>query len=365
MKKKDFPQKNILKFRNNLLSWFQKNKRDLPWRSTRSPYEIWLSEIMLQQTRVETVIPYYLKFLEKFPSIADLAKADTQTVLKTWEGIGYYSRIRNMQKAAKIIVDKFDGNFPQKYSQILDLPGIGPYTAGAICSIAFNQAEPVVDGNVIRVLSRVFEIEGDSSTTSGKKEFWQLAEKLIPKNNSGIFNEALMELGALVCTPKNPGCMQCPVHSFCAAKRLNRQEELPIRKKKLPTPHFDIGAGLIWRNGSLLITRRKEKGLLGGFWEFPGGKQETGESISNCVEREIKEELGVHVKVGDSFMTVKHAYTHFRITLHIFNCEWQQGEPECKECIDFCWVKPSELNRFPFPKANKRVVEKLQELLCQ
>ncbi|MCH8126426.1 A/G-specific adenine glycosylase [candidate division KSB1 bacterium] len=353
------------KFQRSLLRWFTNNKRELPWRDSKSPYKIWLSEIMLQQTRVDTVIPYYQKFLKKYPTIASLAKADLQGVLKTWEGLGYYSRIRNMRKAAKIIIEKYDGNFPDEYSQILKLPGIGPYTAGAICSIMFDQPRPVVDGNVIRVLARYFGIETDATTTDGKNEFWQVAEKLIPTKQPGAFNEALMELGALICTPKKPDCEFCPVRSDCVAKKSNRQEELPIRKKKLPTPHYDIGAGLIWKNDLLLITKRKEKGLLGGFWEFPGGKQELGENISTCVKREIEEELGIQVDVEDSFAIIKHAYTHFRITLQIYNCKWTAGEPVCKECVDFRWVRLNELDNFPFPRANKKVVERLQELFTK
>ena len=313
----------------------------------------------MQQTRVETVVSYYSRFLNEFPTIKSLARADLQEVLKMWEGLGYYSRIRNMHKAAKVITEQCEGKFPQTFDEILKLPGIGRYTAGAISSIAFGQSRPVLDGNVIRFLSRLFCMEIDASTTAGKKEVWELAERLVPSKAPGTYNEALMELGATVCMPKNPNCGICPLQGSCLAKRLNRQKDLPLRKKRAATPHFNIGAGLIWKGNKLLITRRKENGLLGGLWEFPGGKQESNESISHCVRREIEEELGVKIAVRDHFMTVRHAYTHFRITLQIFDCQWSAGEPECKSCTDYRWVDMEELDEYPFPRANKRIVEKL------
>lgn len=353
------------KIQKNLLAWYYTNKRDLPWRKTRSPYKIWVSEIMLQQTRVETVIPYYFRFLDLFPHIKNLAEADLQQALKVWEGLGYYSRVRNMHKAAKVIVEKYHGKFPETFAEIVKLPGIGRYTGGAIASIAFQEPVPVVDGNVKRVLARFFEIEMEINSTNAKKRFWELATELVSKDTPGDFNQALMELGATVCLPKNPMCDSCPIAFECRAKQKKRQEQLPIKNKKAPTPHYQIGAGLIWRDGKLLITRRQENGLLGGLWEFPGGKQKKNETIQECVRREIKEELSVQVIVENHFMTVKHAYSHFRITLDIFNCQWISGEPECKVCSDFYWVTVEQLSTFPFPKANKRIVHKLTEISTQ
>lgn len=345
-----------------LKSWFSKNRRDLPWRRMKSPYGIWLSEIMLQQTQVSTVIPYYVEFLKKYPTIDDLAKAKDQDVLKAWEGLGYYSRVRNMHKAARIVMEHHEGELPESFDEILKLPGIGRYTAGAICSIAFGQRKPVLDGNVIRVLSRLFAVEKDPGSPVGKNIFWKLAEEVLPAWDPGLFNEALMELGALVCTPRRPLCHECPLSSQCIAFRTDRQLDLPVRKKRQPTPHYNIGAGLIWKEGKLLITRRKENGLLGGLWEFPGGKQEDGETIPQCVEREINEELGIQVESIEHFMTVKHAYTHFRITLQIYHCRWLEGTPSCHSCTDFRWVNPSQLDQFPFPRANRRIIERMQEL---
>jgi A/G-specific adenine glycosylase len=348
-------------FHVGLLRWYKKNKRNLPWRETNSPFIIWISEIMLQQTRVETVVPYFQRFISLFPNVQTLAKADLQDVLKAWEGLGYYSRVRNMHRAAKIITDKFDGHFPSSFEDIIQLPGIGRYTAGAIGSIAFRIAVPVVDGNVIRVLSRIFEIKEDITLAKTKNQFWQLAEQLVPPTSPGDFNQAIMELGATVCLPRNPLCTNCPLSSVCRANIKNCQTAFPVKKPKSPIPHHRIGAGLIWRNGELLITRRPETGLLGGLWEFPGGKQEKGETVEECVKREIVEELGIKIDVKQHFLNVKHAYSHFRITLDIFHCQWISGEPTCKACSDFRWVKISQLDDFPFPKANKRIVEKLME----
>ena len=348
-------------FQKKLLIWFKKNKRDLPWRKTKSPYKIWVSEIMLQQTQVNTVIPYYLRFLDQFPTIKKLAKADLQQVLKVWEGLGYYSRVRNMYKAAKMLVENNRGQFPKTFSEIEKLPGIGRYTAGAISSIAFQIPVPVVDGNVKRVLARYFEIETEINSTEAKKQFWPIVSDLVPQKLPGNFNQALMEIGATVCLPKNPLCESCPICLDCKAKLKNRQQDLPVKNKNAPIPHYQIGAGLIWRKNKLLITRRPENGLLGGLWEFPGGKQEKNETIQECVRREIEEELGVQVQVEEHFMTVKHAYSHFRITLDVYSCQWISSEPECKACSDFRWVTIDQLDAFPFPKANKRIVEKLTE----
>lgn len=359
--KKEWFEKNLPSFRARLLGWYRKNGRDLPWRKTSSPYKIWLSEIMLQQTRVDTVIPYYFRFLAMFPTIQALAMASLQEVLKAWEGLGYYSRVRNMHRAANMIVRNYGGEFPRTMQEIRSLPGIGPYTAGAIGSIVFQLPVPVVDGNVIRVLARFFTIDDEIFTVKAKKQFWQFAGKLVPEKNPGDFNQALMEIGALICTPDKPNCAQCPIAGECLAMQHGRQADLPVRREKSPVPHYRIGAGLIWRNGKILIARRPENGLLGGLWEFPGGKKEAGESIRECVLREIGEELHITVRVAEHFMTVKHAYTHFRITMDVFHCHWEAGEPVCRACTDFKWVNVNDLDHFPFPRANKRIVERIME----
>jgi A/G-specific adenine glycosylase len=348
-------------FRKKLLSWYCLHKRDLPWRRTNSPYHIWISEIFLQQTKVSTVIPYYLQFIKRFPSIEKLASADLQDALKCCEGIGYYSRIRNMHRTAQIIEHDLQGKFPVHFSDLLKLPGIGLYTAAAICSIAYDQRIAAVDGNVLRVLSRIFTIRGDITSLRIRDKIRVLASAIMPLRCCGEFNQALMDLGAIVCLAKNPLCDQCPVAGFCAAKRLNIQDRLPVRRKRKAVPHYHIAVGLIWKNGKLLITRRKEKGRLGGLWEFPGGKIEKGESIEHCIQREIMEEVNISVVVKDFFMQLNHTYTHFRITLYVYHCQWVEGVPRCTSCTDWRWVKVDQLDQFPFPKANKKIIAALIE----
>jgi A/G-specific adenine glycosylase len=349
-------------FQKKLISWYRLHKRDLPWRRTSSPYHIWISEILLQQTKVRTVIPYYLQFIKRFPTVVRLASADLQDLLKCCEGIGYYSRIRNMHKAAKKITNEFRGKFPDNYSDLLKLPGIGYYTAAAISSIAYNHPIPAMDGNLLRILTRIYAVQEDITIPGVRKRIQSFAAGIIPSSSSGEFNQALMDLGALICLPVHPKCEQCPVSGFCAAKKADLQFKLPLRKKKKSIPHYQIGTALIWKEGKLLITRRKEQGLLGGLWEFPGGKKERGESIEECICREIKEEVNVSIKVKEFFMQVKHAYSHFRITLHVYHCQWLKGVPCCMSCIDWRWVKVDQLNLFPFPQANKKIIKKLLEL---
>ncbi|MDZ7724346.1 MAG: A/G-specific adenine glycosylase [candidate division KSB1 bacterium] len=298
-------------FQNQLIEWYQDEFRDLPWRQTSDPYRIWISEIMLQQTQVKTVIPYYERFIKRFPTVFDLANADLADLLKMWEGLGYYARARNMKKAAQVIVDQHQGVFPHTLKAVRALPGIGPYTAAAILSIAFDQDLAVVDGNVNRVLCRVFRINTDPKSTEGKKIMHKLAEQLLVRGRAGTCNQALMELGALICTPRSPQCLLCPVSELCKARQYGEQEKFPVKSPKRERPHYHIAAGLVWRNGTLLIDQRKEAAMLGGLWEFPGGKIKPGESPERAAEREVMEELGVTVQAEDLFTTIEHGYTHF------------------------------------------------------
>ena len=372
------------KIQNSLLTWFRANARDLPWRHDRSPYRVWLSEMMLQQTQVETVIPYFLRFLGRFPTIKDLAAAPLGDVLKLWEGLGYYARARNLHQAAKVVVEKRHGEWPRTVEELMALPGIGRYTAGAIASLAFDVDAPALDGNVIRVLCRVFAIERDPKDAGVREELWTLAEQLLPKDpagrapcaapdassrvlarytrdavprgTAGEFNEALMELGALICTPRNPRCNVCPLAKHCEAKKRGRQDQLPIKTKRKPLPHYDVTAAVIRKNGRLLIAQRPLGGRLGGLWEFPGGKVEPGETLPQCLRREIKEELGVRIKVGEPIISIDHAYTHFKITLHAFECELVSGQPQALQVQDFKWVRMSELKRYAFAKTDLRII---------
>jgi A/G-specific adenine glycosylase len=345
---------------SSLLKWFDANKRDMPWRETRDPYKIWISEIMLQQTQVKTVMPYFHRFIQSFPSVRELAAADISQVMKSWEGLGYYSRARNLHKAAKEIVRTFDSKIPNTLEDLLSLPGIGRYTAGAILSIAFGQPAPVLDGNVIRMLSRLFHITDNVDQVSTRKRLWQLAENVLPESCIRDFNEGLMELGALICTQKNPQCGDCPVQKQCEAFRIGIQQELPVRTSRKPVPHLDVTAGIIWNENQFLITLRPPRGLLGGLWEFPGGKLEEGETLEECLEREILEELEILIEVGRPLVSVKHAYTHFKITLHVFECRFVSGEIIPHDCEAFRWICPEELDDFAFPGADRKVIDALK-----
>jgi A/G-specific adenine glycosylase len=343
-----------------LTTWYNAGHRDLPWRNTKDAYPIWLSEIMLQQTQVKTVIAYYHRFLERYPTIQALADAPADDVLKLWEGLGYYARCRNLHKAAKHMVEHHQGQFPQTFAEAQALSGIGRSTAGAILTFAYGQKHPLLDGNVKRVLSRIFDIDADVQQASVGNRMWQLSEDLLSKSAEPYaYNQAIMELGATVCLPKNPRCLLCPVKSFCTAAERGTQHERPVKGAKKATPHYDIGVGVIWKDGQVLIQQRPPEGLLGGLWEFPGGKQELGESLAETVRREIEEELEVHVTVREPIITVKHAYTHFKITLYAYHCDYIEGDPQPKACQAWRWVNPDELSAYAFPKANKTVLEKV------
>ena len=259
-----------MKFSNSLLLWYLQNKRDLPWRNTTNPYPIWLSEIMLQQTRVAQGMPYFLKFTDAFPTVFDLANADEETVLKLWQGLGYYSRARNMHKTAQIIVNEWNGNFPNNYRDLLKLKGIGEYTAAAIASFAFNEIVPVVDGNVFRVLSRYFDVETDITSSSARKEFTLLANELIPHDNPAMFNQAIMEFGALQCVPKNPNCEICIFNDSCAALQKKKVAELPVKlkKTKVTNRYFNY---LIFldEHQNTILNKRTKKGIWHNLYEFP------------------------------------------------------------------------------------------------
>lgn len=346
--------------RQSLLAWYERVGRDLPWRHTQDPYEIWVSEIMLQQTQVKTVVPYYQRWLAKFPTLEVLARADQQQVLKAWQGLGYYSRARNLHRAAQQILDQHGGNFPSDPSIVLELAGIGRTTAGAILSAAFNQPLAILDGNVKRVLARLVSLQ--ELPNKALPQLWQLSETLLDRKRPHDFNQALMDLGATICTARNPSCYACPWAKYCQAYALNLQAAIPIREARSPLPHKLIGVAVIWNDqGQILIDKRRQHGLLGGLWEFPGGKLEPNETVVDCIHREIKEELGIEVAVGDRLMTIDHAYTHFRVTLAVHHCRYISGQPQPLECDEVRWVGLDELDQYPFPKANTQIIAALQQ----
>ncbi|MDM7925588.1 MAG: A/G-specific adenine glycosylase [bacterium] len=350
------------KFQTRLVRWFKANRRPMPWRETNDPYKIWISETLLQQTQVATATGYYLRFISRFPDVRSLSRARLQTVLKLWEGLGYYARARNLHRAASQIVKRFNGRVPDDMEGLLSLPGIGRYTAGAVLSIAYGKPVPVLDGNVIRVLSRLFRVEDDVRRSETREALWDLAESLMPAGNCRDYNEALMELGAVVCAPRNPACPVCPVRPDCKAFAASVQEDYPRSAPRKAIPHKHVTAGIIWKNGKFLITLRPARGMLGGLWEFPGGKAEPGETLEQCLKREIREELGIEIRVLRKLVSVNHAYTHFRITLHAFECLAGAGRVRPLACDDFKWITSRELDRYPFPGADRKIIALLSRI---
>jgi len=355
------PDNHITLMRRRLRAWYARHARDLPWRRTLDPYAIWVSEVMLQQTRVATAVPYFERFLGRFPDVRTLARAPLDAVLKTWEGLGYYGRARNLHRAARTVVSDWGGQLPRTSGDLRRLAGVGRYTAGAIASIAFGLDEPVLDGNVTRVLCRVFRVGTAPASAKTQRRLWALARRLIPAGRAGRFNQALMDLGATVCTPRRPACPRCPLARLCLARAGGEEEKLPVKVRRRPIPHYEVAAGVVWKRGRILIDRRPSEGLLGGLWEFPGGRRRAGESLEDCVVREIREELGIRVRVRRPLVTVKHAYSHFRITLHVFECDYSSGRPKAIACAAWKWVRPNDLDGFAFPRANRKVIAELRK----
>jgi A/G-specific adenine glycosylase len=343
-----------------LLNWYASYARHLPWRENPDPYTVWVSEIMLQQTRIDTVVPYFQRWMDRFPDVVSLSNASLQEVLSTWEGLGYYSRARNLQLAAKEIVADYGGTIPGEVAQLRKLPGIGRYTAGAIASIAFGQDEPALDGNIRRVLARVFDVQEPARSSVGEHRLWELAAQNLPPGQAGAYNQALMDLGATICTPRSPDCGRCPLTDMCQAVALGVQAERPVLSKRSATPHYTVTAAVIRRVGQVLICQRPLDGLLGGLWEFPGGKLQRGEDLVSCLQREICEELGVDILVGGSMGVYRHAYSHFRVTLHAFSCELVNGNlPRPIQAKDLRWVALEELPGYPMGKIDRQIADRL------
>jgi A/G-specific adenine glycosylase len=323
---------------------------------------------MLQQTQIAAVIPYYERWMARFPTVEALAAASLDDVLKMWEGLGYYSRARNMHAAARQLVRDHAGRFPRVVGDLMRLPGVGRYTAGAVASIAYDIPAPVLDGNVIRVLSRLFDIDQDVTRPATRNRLWQLAEQVLPSERPGDFNQALMELGQQICTPQNPRCLICPLNAICLARQRGTQLDRPVRPPRKRTPHYDVVAAVIWRDGApsragrFLLTQRPHEGVLGGLWEFPGGKGEVGEALPDALRREIREELGLEVEPGAFLIEIAHAYTHFRITLHAFHAAYTGGEVEHLGVADHAWVRLNDLERYAFAVTDRKIIEQLKAM---
>ncbi|MBW2457549.1 MAG: A/G-specific adenine glycosylase [Deltaproteobacteria bacterium] len=346
-----------------VLRWFDSHRRELPWRQGADPYRVWVSEIMLQQTRVATVIPYYERFVRRYPDLASLAAARLDDLLKVWEGLGYYRRVRGLKRAADELVAEGRNQLPDDYDRILALPGVGRSTAGAIMSLGFNRPYPIQDGNVRRVLCRLGAIAEAPNSPAVQGWLWDTAAALLPRGGARRLNEALMDFGASVCTPRTPGCDSCPVAPACGARHAGDVLAYPQRVRRAALPHYDVTAAIIQRGKRLLITKRRAEAMLGGLWEFPGGKLEPGETLEECLLREIAEELDIVVRIERPFVQVQHAYSHFRITLHTFLCRHSRGRPRTIGCDAWKWVRPAELSDYAFPKADRVVIEALQREL--
>jgi A/G-specific adenine glycosylase len=343
-----------------LLAWWDAGHAHYPWRQTSDPYAIWVAEVMLQQTQIATVLPYYDRWLARYPDVASLARAPLADVLKSWEGLGYYSRARNLHAASRLLMADYGGHLPETAAELIKLPGIGRYTAGAISSIAFGRAESVVDGNVIRVLSRLDDMGDDVTAAATVRALWRRADELLPADRPGAHNQALMELGQTVCLPAMPACHRCPLADLCLAHARGTQLERPVRPPRKRTPHYDVTAGVIWADdGRFLIAQRPLDGLLGGLWEFPGGKQEPGETLAQALAREIHEELAMEIEVGQRLTSVRHAYTHFRITLHAFHARHIGGQPQNLGVADHAWVRLEDLARYAFAVTDQKIIAAL------
>ncbi len=349
---------------NAVERWYQEHQRTLPWRRSTEPYPVWVSEIMLQQTRVETVLGYYDRFLARFPGVRELANGTIDDVLMVWQGLGYYSRARNLHKGARVVFEEFGGEFPTTLKEAMSVPGIGRSTAGSILSICFGTPTPVMDGNVKRVLARRFGIAEPLTAATTMRTLWNHAEEWIHEAaNPGDHNQGLMDLGATVCTPTTPHCHNCPVASDCVALRDNLRSQIPARPQKKVLPHHHIAVGVLRNQGQILIQRRRGGGLLGGLWEFPGGHIEEGENPEQALAREFQEELGVEISVGNKLVEVKHAYSHFRITLHVFWCSLLSGTPKAIGADEFTWEVPENFSNYPWPAANARILRVLKDNL--
>ena len=355
---------NYTDLASHLLAWYDDRSLTLPWRNSNDPYKIYLSEVMLQQTQVKTVLPYYKKWVNKYPTVQSVANATQEQILKQWEGLGYYSRARNFHKSCQIIALKFDGSIPTFPEEFSKLPGVGPYISAAVMSIAFHHPLPAVDTNAIRVAARQKMVKLSSPADS--KIINRYLSDNIAINRPGDFNQAIMDLGREICKSDNPKCTICPVSKFCKALVNNFVDKYPVKIKPAKKPHYNIAAGIIWNKGQILISKRRENGLLGGLWEFPGGKIEKGENAQTCIIREVKEELGVLVQPTSFLKQIKHAYTHFSITMDAYHCDYLQGTPQSIGCDNWKWITPEEIRLLPFPKANHKLFDKIivSESIC-
>lgn len=341
---------------DRLLTWFRGRHRDVPGRGETDPYRIWVVEVMAQQTRMVTVRERYHSFLKLFPDVGALAAAELDEVLKAWEGLGYYARARHLHRAARQVVEEHGGDIPAQPEALRKLPGVGPYTAGAVASFAFGVPEPAVDGNARRVLARLFDLAKPTQAVLRDS-----ARRLLEARpaDAALINQAIMDLGSSICSPRAPLCGTCPVAESCLALARDTVSQRPPRHRRKVLPHEDVAVGLLRRDGRVLIQRRPAEGLLGGLWEFPGGKVEAGEEPAEAVVRELAEELGVEVTTGELAARIEHAYSHLRITMYAYHVELVAGEPTPTTATAWTWARLKELRDYAFPAANRAILASL------
>jgi len=349
---------HVFDFAEDLLAWYDSQKRDLPWRINKDPYRIWVSEIMLQQTRVETVKPYYHNFMSKFPTVEALADAPEEEVLKAWEGLGYYSRARNLQAGAREVKEIYGGRVPDTPEEISRIKGIGPYTTGAILSIAYNKPEPAVDGNVMRVFSRLLLMEDDIAKQATRVKMEHLVRQTIPPGRAGDFNQAIMELGALICVPKKPHCLTCPVFDYCLARKEGVQDQLPIKGKAKPPRPVQLLAAVVIQNDQLLINKRPEQGLLAGLWEFPMIEDKSNGDQEAFLQEFLVEQYGIDAEVKDRFTHVQHTFSHLHWELDVFLCDYLDGQLTASSAQ---FVFREQLADYAFPVAHNKIIEALNK----
>ena len=347
----------LQRFRRRLLAWYRRNARDLEWRKSRDPYRIWVSEIMLQQTQVATVAEYFPRFLAAFPTIAALAAAPEEQVLRLWEGLGYYRRARQLHRAAGVVMREHGGRFPRELEGVLALPGIGRYTAGAITSIAFDAPSPILEANTIRLFSRLLAYRGDPQQSAGQKLLWKFAEEVMPQRVTGIFNQALMELGSLVCTPRAPNCRQCPAMSLCPTYAKGLQEQVPLAKQKPNIENVREAAVVVRRRKQILLMRRGEGGRWAGLWDFPrfaltGGADE---SSDREVTDKLKELTGVVARPRRLLTTLKHGVTRFRITLDCHMADYVSAARRPPAEAELRWIEPADFEQYPLSVTGRKL----------
>ena len=344
--------------RARLHTWYGVHKRTLPWRQSPSPYRVWVSEVMLQQTQVATVIPYFERFMARFPSVRDLAMAREDEVLSLWAGLGYYRRCRHLHKAAKEVVEHHGGEIPDTLSALRALSGVGRYTAGAIASIAHGVPASVLDGNVARVLSRLVALEELSDSSAGQRTLWQLADALLCDQDPSTHNQAMMELGALVCSPKQPECEVCPLAPLCAAHAAGSEEAYPKKRPKKSAKQVFAVAGLATDSkGRLLMARRPEDGLLGGLWELPGGEIAADDTRPAGLRKWFKERVNMRATIGARVASVAHVFTHRRLTLDVYRVLETQGSPDARWYSEARWVAPEQMGSLPLSRLTRKVLE--------